>query len=122
MTSKVTFAAMTAVEVAAVATLAACGGGGAGADATNGTDMTAQRVHSSTSSTVTLTVSAQLGGSVQSDPYGLISCTSAPQSSTCVATVPVGHPIALTEGTLPGYVSKGWSGSGCSGTAAPCTT
>ncbi|HEY9027717.1 MAG TPA: hypothetical protein VIP05_25720, partial [Burkholderiaceae bacterium] len=87
MKSNVKFAAMTAVELAVVATLAACGGG-AGADSASAdsADMaTAQRVRGSTSSTlVKLTVSAQLGGSVQSDPYGLISCTSAPQSSTCV--------------------------------------
>ena len=107
MKSKVKFAAMTAVEIAAVATLAACGGG-AGADASNGTDMTAQRVRGSTSgSLVTLTVASGQGGVVQSSPYGLISCTSAPQSSTCSTTVSAGTAIALTETPLTGYVFAG---------------
>ena len=86
MNSKVKFAAKSAIQIAAVATFAAYAGAAGAA-----------------TSKVTLTVKSGQGGVVQSDPYGLISCTSSPQSSTCSANVTAGMALELTETPLRGY-------------------
>ncbi|MDD2769297.1 MAG: YCF48-related protein [Methylococcus sp.] len=61
-----------------------------------------------------LTVTANAGGMVTSDPVG-IDC-----GATCEAKFAKGSVVTLTAIPAEGYRFKGWSGSGCSG-KKPCT-
>ena len=63
-----------------------------------------------------LAVSIVGNGSVNSDPTG-IACT----SGTCNKQFPQGSQVKLTEASGSDSAFSGWSGGGCSGTAAICT-
>jgi len=61
---------------------------------------------------VTLTISKTGSGTVTSNPAG-ITC-----GATCAASFTAGGTVNLTGGARIGMVFSGWSGGGCTGTAA----
>ena len=65
--------------------------------------------------TITVVVGGNGAGTVTSSPGGL-TCP-----GTCALTVPDGATVVLTSAASVGSTFAGWSGGGCTGTAATCT-
>jgi hypothetical protein len=69
---------------------------------------------------LTVTLPGKGSGTVSSKPTG-IDCASASRAPDCTETLPYGAMITLIATPAAGMRIAGWSGGGCTGTAATCT-
>lgn len=100
-----------------------CGGSATTCTVNVSSEQTVTAMFNTGSYLLTVIPSGPGSGTTESAPAGIINCasTAGVAGGDCTESLPAGTIVTLTATAASGHTFAGWSGGGCTGTAASCT-